>query len=286
MLSLLSSQGGLLVAPHAKTSHLSRRAANAPSMVSSWYDSGLRLDGSVAKIQMSADIDDGSAAALEALDALEARLDAVSDAAAPEAETNFYSFLNAEVTAQGSTAAGATPAAAAETPSPAPAPPAAAPPASAPPASAAAAELPALKASFRLKAAQCDRGFSASGTRIEQLQDMAKELEAAAREDPRWADGSAVTASPLLLGKWYLDFCDAGEATPNPNPNLTLTLTLTSTLTLTYALAPAPAPAPAPAITLARRRAQPLPCPAARGRAHRLHLPGGGSNPSPSPSQP
>ena len=175
----------------------------------------MRLDGSVAKIQMSADIDDGSAAALEALDALEARLDAVSDAAAPEAETktNFYSFLNAEVTAQGSTAAGAPPAAAAETPSPAPAPPAAA-----PPASAAAAGLPALKASFRLKAAQCDRGFSASGARIEQLQDMAKELEAAAREDPRWADGSAVTASPLLLGKWYLDFCDAGEATPKPRP--------------------------------------------------------------------
>ena len=101
MLSLLSSPGGLLVAPHAKTSHLSRRAANAPSMVSSWYDSGLRLDGSVAKIQMSADIDDGSAAALEALDALEARLDAISDAAALEAETNFYSFLNAEVMAQG-----------------------------------------------------------------------------------------------------------------------------------------------------------------------------------------
>ena len=67
------------------------------------------------------------------------------------------------------------------------------------------------QASFRLEAAQCDRGLSASGASIERLQGLALELEAAAREDPRWTGGSAVTASPLLLGKWYLDFCDAGD---------------------------------------------------------------------------
>ena len=90
------------VAAPRKTSQLSRRTTNGPRMVSSWYDSGLRLDGSVAEIRMSADGSeslDGSAAALDALGVLEARLDSVADAVAPEAETNFYSFLNAEMNA-------------------------------------------------------------------------------------------------------------------------------------------------------------------------------------------
>ena len=215
---MLFSMIGYVAGPR-KASQLSRRATNAPRMVSSWYDSGLRLDGSVTDIRMSADGGeslDGSAAALDALGALDARLnavaDAAADAAAPEAETNFYSFLNAEMNAataaQGSTAADAP--VGTETPPQQP-PPTPTSPASAPPASAAAAGLPALKATFRLESAQCDRGLSASGASIERLQGLALELEAAAREDPRWTGGSAVTASPLLLGKWYLDFCDAGD---------------------------------------------------------------------------
>ena len=215
---MLFSMIGYVAGPR-KASQLSRRATNAPRMVSSWYDSGLSLDGSVTDIRMSADGGeslDGSAAALDALGALDARLDAVADAAAdaaaPEAETNFYSFLNAEMNAataaQGSTAADAP--VGTETPPQQP-PPTPTSPASAPPASAAAAGLPALKATFRLESAQCDRGLSASGASIERLQGLALELEAAAREDPRWTGGSAVTASPLLLGKWYLDFCDAGD---------------------------------------------------------------------------
>jgi hypothetical protein len=198
------------VAAPRKISQLSRRANNAPRMVGSWYDSGLRLDGSVADIRMTADgVEslDGAAAALDALDALDARLDAATDAVAPEAETNFYSFLNSEMNAVTAAAAAGAPA---ENPPQQP-PPTPSPPASAAPASAAVAGLPELKASFRLESAQCDRGLSASGASIERLQGMALELEAAAREDPRWTGGSAVTASPLLLGKWYLDFCDAAD---------------------------------------------------------------------------
>jgi len=68
--------------------------------------------------------------------------------------------------------------------------------------------LNALKASFRLHSAQCDRGLYAGGATVAHLQELAEQLEAAGKI--QWA-GSAPTASPLLLGRWYLDFCDAGD---------------------------------------------------------------------------
>ena len=126
------------------------RAANV-RMVSSWYDSGKRLDGSAAVAQ-------------------------------PD---SFYSFLNAEL----SSAPANTPT---QPPTPSPA-----------------VGLPALKASFRLESARCDRGLSAGGESIERLQGLADELEAAGRT--QWTGGSAPTSSPLLLGRWYLDFCDAAD---------------------------------------------------------------------------
>ena len=76
------------------------------------------------------------------------------------------------------------------------------------PREAAAIDLDTLKARFRLHAARCDRGFSASGTTIEQLRELAADLEAAGAN--QWID-EAPTASPLLLGRWDLDFCDASD---------------------------------------------------------------------------
>lgn len=69
-------------------------------------------------------------------------------------------------------------------------------------------DLPALKAKFRLQAYRCERGFSATSTTRKQLQDLAVELEAVGAQS---LSPIAPTASPLLLGKWYLDFCDAGD---------------------------------------------------------------------------
>lgn len=63
-----------------------------------------------------------------------------------------------------------------------------------------------LKDDFRLLAARNDRGFSASASTIARLQAMATELEAATD-----SEGFAPTASETLLGKWDLDFCDAGD---------------------------------------------------------------------------
>ena len=68
--------------------------------------------------------------------------------------------------------------------------------------------LPSLKADFRLLSARCDRGFTANAATISKLQLMAADLEAMATADANQT--FAPTASDDLLGKWYLDFCDAG----------------------------------------------------------------------------
>ena len=69
--------------------------------------------------------------------------------------------------------------------------------------------LPSLKADFRLLSARCDRGFTANAATISKLQSMAADLEAMATADANQT--FAPTASDDLLGKWYLDFCDAGD---------------------------------------------------------------------------
>ena len=72
------------------------------------------------------------------------------------------------------------------------------------------APMSALKADFRLLAARSERGFAASPDTRKRLQDMASELEASAAASSV-NEPFAPTASPRLLGKWYLDFCDAAD---------------------------------------------------------------------------
>ena len=70
--------------------------------------------------------------------------------------------------------------------------------------------LPSIKSDFRLISARCDRGFTADAPTLSKLQSMAADLEAMAPT----GDANltfAPTASDDLLGKWYLDFCDAGN---------------------------------------------------------------------------
>ena len=71
-------------------------------------------------------------------------------------------------------------------------------------------ELIARKAQFRLLAARCNRGFQASPATTGALRTMAENLEATAASDAD-AESFIPTSSPLLLGRWFLDFTDASD---------------------------------------------------------------------------
>jgi hypothetical protein len=77
---------------------------------------------------------------------------------------------------------------------------------------AAATNVQELKVSFRLQAARANRGFFASPTDRATLTNIAEELEATARGTESWVP----TASPDLLGRWYLDFTDASDVLALP----------------------------------------------------------------------
>ena len=69
-------------------------------------------------------------------------------------------------------------------------------------------ELPALKEAFRLQAARVNRGFLAGPAARTALCEMAEALEAQHAMD---SIDLIPTSSPLLLGRWYLDFTDAAD---------------------------------------------------------------------------
>lgn len=71
-------------------------------------------------------------------------------------------------------------------------------------------ELITRKAQFRLLAARCNRGFQASPATTGALRTMAENLEATAASDAD-AESFIPTSSPLLLGRWFLDFTDASD---------------------------------------------------------------------------
>ena len=65
-----------------------------------------------------------------------------------------------------------------------------------------------LKKDFRLAAARANRGFTAGGLTRAELIGMAEALEAAATAS---SEEFSPTTSPMLLGRWYLDFTDAAD---------------------------------------------------------------------------
>lgn len=71
-------------------------------------------------------------------------------------------------------------------------------------------DLSKLKSEFRLLAARANRGFSAGQSAQAELREKADALEAALLstvDEASWEP----TASPLLFGRWYLDFTDASD---------------------------------------------------------------------------
>lgn len=83
-------------------------------------------------------------------------------------------------------------------------------------ASASVVELPALKEAFRLQASRVNRGFVAGPAVRSALCEMAEALEAQQAMDSNNPVGlNSInlnpTSSPLLLGRWYLDFTDAAD---------------------------------------------------------------------------
>ena len=64
-----------------------------------------------------------------------------------------------------------------------------------------------LKYDFRLAAARADRGFRALRGSRSQIARWASELESIQSSDPTFCP----TSSPQLLGRWYLDYCDAAD---------------------------------------------------------------------------
>ena len=72
--------------------------------------------------------------------------------------------------------------------------------------------VPSIKAELRLAAARAQRGFSASPSERATLQQLAANLEASAALDPSFSP----TDSPLLPGKWVLDFTDAADVLSLP----------------------------------------------------------------------
>jgi hypothetical protein len=73
-------------------------------------------------------------------------------------------------------------------------------------------ELPILKEAFRLQAARVNRGFIAGPSARNTLCEMAEALEAQQALDSTTPELEFnPTSSPLLLGRWYLDFTDAAD---------------------------------------------------------------------------